>query len=232
MSGLGPYALRFLSACLGTLAVPLTWALGRRCFGSREGLLAALFVAVSPFCVHHAQEVRMYALFMLLATASTYALLKTLAAPRRGSGFLYLLATLGALYTHYAAFLLLGAQAVVVDALAVSIGTSHGVYVSRPELDIDRLKVINAVSPVPLVLHGGSGTPSEQVQEAIRNGITKLNVYADTRLVMNAAFSASMALIKDRPDALPDVVFKPLHDAIVALVTDKIGVAMSGGTAA
>jgi len=114
VSGLGPYALRFLSACLSTLAVPLTGVLGRRCFGSHEGLLAALFVSVSPFCVHHAQEVRMYALFMLLATASTHALLKTLSAPRRGSGFLYLLASLGALYTHYAAFLLLGAQVVVV----------------------------------------------------------------------------------------------------------------------
>jgi fructose-bisphosphate aldolase class II len=124
------------------------------------------------------------------------------------------------------------AKATGVDALAVSIGTSHGVYVSRPELDIDRLKAINAVSPIPLVLHGGSGTPKDQVQEAIRSGITKLNVYADTRLAINGAFSESMAIIARRPDELSDVVFKPLHDAIVNLVTAKIDVTMSGGAVA
>jgi fructose-bisphosphate aldolase class II len=119
-----------------------------------------------------------------------------------------------------------------VDALAVSIGTSHGVYVSRPQLDIDRLKAINAVSSVPLVLHGGSGTPTDQVQEAIRNGITKLNVYADTRLAMNAALPEAVTLVGKRPDELSDIVFRPLHEAIVGLVRDKIRVTMSGGTSA
>ena len=60
-----------------------------------------------------------------------------------------------------------------VDALAVSIGTAHGVYESEPELNIGQLQKINAVSEVPLVLHGGSGTPVDQVQEAIKNGIAK-----------------------------------------------------------
>lgn len=118
-----------------------------------------------------------------------------------------------------------------VDALAVSIGTTHGVYKSTPTLDIDRLKAINAVSPVPLVMHGGSGTPEDQVQAAIRNGITKFNVYADTRLAINGAFRKSAALIAKRPDELPDVVFKPLHDAIVENTRAKIRIAMSGGKA-
>jgi len=120
VSGLSPYVLRFLSACFGTLAVPVVWAIGRRCFGVGEGVLAALLVALLPFCVHHAQEARMYALLMLLATISTYALLKILALRcREGDGILrvsilYQIATLGALYTHYAAWLLLGAQIAVV----------------------------------------------------------------------------------------------------------------------
>lgn len=50
-----------------------------------------------------------------------------------------------------------------VDALAVSIGTSHGMYRSRPTLSISRLKELHAASPVPLVLHGGSDTPNDQV---------------------------------------------------------------------
>jgi len=123
------------------------------------------------------------------------------------------------------------AQATKVDALAVSIGTHHGVYASRPELDIERLQAIDAVSPIPLVLHGGSGTPPDQVQQAIRSGITKLNVYADTRLAMNAAFAESTAIIENRADELSDLVFKPLYEAIFRLVRQKIQVAMSGAHA-
>ncbi len=123
------------------------------------------------------------------------------------------------------------AQASKVDALAVSIGTHHGMYVSRPELDIERLQAINAVSPIPLVLHGGSGTPPDQVQQAIRNGITKVNVYADTRLAMNAALVRSAAIVETRADELSDVVFRPLHEAIVTLVREKIQTAMSGARA-
>ena len=58
-----------------------------------------------------------------------------------------------------------------VDCLAVSIGTQHGHYVAAPHLNIERLKAIKEVVDVPLVLHGGSGTPLDQVQEAIRCGI-------------------------------------------------------------
>ena len=60
-----------------------------------------------------------------------------------------------------------------IDCIAVSIGTQHGVYVAAPHLNIERLKKIHDVVDVPIVLHGGSGTPKEQVQEAIRNGIRK-----------------------------------------------------------
>jgi hypothetical protein len=63
--------------------------------------------------------------------------------------------------------------------LAVSIGTAHGVYISLPNLDITRLEAINKVSKIPLVLHGGSNTPVDQIQNAIRHGNSKINVYAD-----------------------------------------------------
>lgn len=63
-----------------------------------------------------------------------------------------------------------------VDALAVAIGSAHGNYVATPHLDISRLDAIRRATDVPLVLHGGSGIPAGQVQEAVRHGITKMNI--------------------------------------------------------
>lgn len=63
-----------------------------------------------------------------------------------------------------------------VDALAVSIGTIHGLYKGTPNIRVDILKEINEKLQMPLVLHGGSGTPEEKVKECISNGIAKINV--------------------------------------------------------
>jgi ketose-bisphosphate aldolase, class II len=73
------------------------------------------------------------------------------------------------------------AEATGVDSLAVSIGTSHGIYASNrtPELNFERLRELAAAVPVPLVLHGGSGTGDENLRRAVYEGITKLNVYTD-----------------------------------------------------
>ena len=69
-----------------------------------------------------------------------------------------------------------------VDALAVSIGTVHGMYKGAPRIEIGVLKQIAAVVDIPLVLHGGSGTPEETVRECIRNGIAKINVNTEISL--------------------------------------------------
>jgi fructose-bisphosphate aldolase class II/tagatose 1,6-diphosphate aldolase GatY/KbaY len=66
-----------------------------------------------------------------------------------------------------------------VDALAVAIGNSHGKYICDPHLDISRLDEINKTVSLPLVLHGGSGIPKEQMIEAIRHGINKVNIGTD-----------------------------------------------------
>ena len=63
-----------------------------------------------------------------------------------------------------------------VDALAVSIGTVHGMYKAEPNIRVDILKEINDRVSIPLVLHGGSGTPEEKIIECIENGINKINV--------------------------------------------------------
>ena len=73
-----------------------------------------------------------------------------------------------------------------VDALAVSIGTAHGYYKSTPKLDIERCREIAENLPeTPLVLHGGSGTPLEDVRKTIQAGIAKINIateFMDTYL--------------------------------------------------
>ena len=62
------------------------------------------------------------------------------------------------------------------SSVAVAIGSAHGFYKETPKLDIERLKKINAATDVPLVLHGGSGIPNDQLEVAFREGINKFNV--------------------------------------------------------
>ena len=66
-----------------------------------------------------------------------------------------------------------------VDALAVSIGTAHGAYKSKPKLDFDRLADLHAALPVPLVLHGGSGLSDDDFRRSIACGISKVNIFTD-----------------------------------------------------
>jgi ketose-bisphosphate aldolase len=63
-----------------------------------------------------------------------------------------------------------------IDALTVAIGNAHGVYIAEPKLDFDLLAEIPRRSEVPLVLHGGSGIPVDQVHKAISMGVAKMNV--------------------------------------------------------
>ncbi len=63
-----------------------------------------------------------------------------------------------------------------VDALAVSIGTVHGMYKGEPNIRVDILKKLREKIEIPMVLHGGSGTPEDKIKECIQNGICKINV--------------------------------------------------------
>lgn len=62
------------------------------------------------------------------------------------------------------------------DSVAVAVGTAHGFYKETPKLDIARLKAINTATDVPLVMHGGSGVPDDQLAIAFCEGINKFNV--------------------------------------------------------
>lgn len=85
-----------------------------------------------------------------------------------------------------------------IDALAVSIGTSHGNYPDGmvPKFDIERLKKIKELTGAPLVLHGGSGSGEENIRASVANGINKINVGCD---FMNANRDATVKILKDNP---------------------------------
>ena len=108
-----------------------------------------------------------------------------------------------------------------VDALAIAIGTSHGVYKKTPELRIDRLDEITAVCKRPLVLHGGSGTPDDQMQNAIHHGITKINIYSDVVGAMNKGLKDKLNSLEN-PSTWPFIVFEDARVMMKEVVKDKI----------
>ena len=77
-----------------------------------------------------------------------------------------------------------------VDILALSIGTVHGEYRFPPRINIPRLQKISEKVSIPLVMHGGSGTPEEKVAEAVKYGITKLNLATDLVKIVGKATAA------------------------------------------
>lgn len=77
-----------------------------------------------------------------------------------------------------------------IDALAVSIGNAHGQYTKLPQLDFHRLAQIRAAVSIPLVLHGGSGTPEADLRRVIALGIAKVNVATELTSAMRQSLAA------------------------------------------
>ena len=108
-----------------------------------------------------------------------------------------------------------------VDALAIAIGTAHGVYLKTPTLRIDRLDEITAVCDRPLVLHGGSGTPDDQMKMAILHGITKINIFSDVVGALNSGLKAKLNSIQN-PSTWPAFIFEDARAAMREAVRSKI----------
>ena len=83
------------------------------------------------------------------------------------------------------------------DSLAVGIGTAHGVYKGIPHLNFDVLRKIHELVSIPLVLHGTSGVPDEQVTEAMKLGICKVNYATDLRIAFTRGVKEYM---KEKPE--------------------------------
>lgn len=115
-----------------------------------------------------------------------------------------------------------------IDALAISIGTSHGNYPEGmvPEFDIERLKEIKRLTKAPLVLHGGSGSGEKNIINSVKNGINKINVGCD---FMNANRDAAAKHLRENPDInYFDLIHSTEKDSI-ELVRYYIGLSGSKG---
>jgi fructose-bisphosphate aldolase class II len=82
-----------------------------------------------------------------------------------------------------------------VDSLAIAIGTSHGLYPSSitPKLRLDLLETIKSRVEIPLVLHGGSGNPDQEIAGAVERGINKINISSDIKAAYHQAMREVLA---------------------------------------
>ena len=110
-----------------------------------------------------------------------------------------------------------------VDSLAIAIGNAHGDYPLPPSLDLVRLDEINAVTDTPLVLHGGSGIPEDQLVHAFSRGINKFNYGTDIKRCYTLTIRDYMA-DHDPPQSL-DVLGIPVlaQRAMTKLIAAKLG---------
>jgi tagatose 1,6-diphosphate aldolase GatY/KbaY len=74
-----------------------------------------------------------------------------------------------------------------VSTLAPAVGTAHGIYKGDPNIDFERIRNIANQVSVPLVLHGGSGIPDDQVRRAVSLGMSKMNVATELRIIFSDA---------------------------------------------
>lgn len=113
-----------------------------------------------------------------------------------------------------------------VDALAVSVGTAHGVYnVRRPKVDVERLRAIRARVETPMVLHGGSGVPAAMMAGGIHipgGGVSKVNIATDLELAFLGALGREERFSNADAKALPADQMQTARDAVRRVVEEKI----------
>ncbi|MDD4414225.1 MAG: class II fructose-bisphosphate aldolase [Oscillospiraceae bacterium] len=113
-----------------------------------------------------------------------------------------------------------------VAALAVLVGTAHGRYKKPPKIDIQRIVDIKAATGIPLVLHGGSGIPDDEIRAAIRAGIRKVNFGTDVCYAfLDAVFETS------RDVFAIDLFMKPAVKSVKAFAECKIKLLGANGKA-
>lgn len=115
-----------------------------------------------------------------------------------------------------------------VDALAVAIGTAHGQYKFKPELDFERLDRIKKLVDIPIVLHGSSGVPDEAIVRAISLGVRKVNIDTNIR---EAFVKGVRNAVKDPKEIDPRKLLGPAREEMTNIVREKIRLFGSQGKA-
>jgi fructose-bisphosphate aldolase class II len=103
-----------------------------------------------------------------------------------------------------------------VDALAVAVGSSHAMTTRSARLDAELIARLRAAVPVPLVLHGSSGVPDDELRAAIAAGITKVNVGTALNIAYTEALREELAA--DEAVVDPRRYLAPVRDAVTATV--------------
>lgn len=116
-----------------------------------------------------------------------------------------------------------------ISSFAVAIGTAHGIYKGEPKLDLELLERIRQVVAVPLVLHGTSGVPGDQVRACIALGVCKVNYATELRITFSDAVKAALAAKPDQFD--PKKYLGAGRDAVKARVMELIRLCGSDGKA-
>jgi fructose-bisphosphate aldolase, class II len=121
-------------------------------------------------------------------------------------------------------------QATGVDSLAVAIGTYHGIYPAtlKPELKLDLLKEIKERVRIPLVLHGGSNNPDEEIAQAVKLGINKINISSDIKVAYHKKMREVLA---DESLREPLTIQPPCIEAMKTVAGQKIDLFESAGKA-
>lgn len=112
-----------------------------------------------------------------------------------------------------------------IDFLAAGIGNIHGVYPADWQgLNFDRLKEISDAVKMPLVLHGGTGIPDDQIKKAISLGVSKINVNTECQIAFAKATREYIEAGKDQQGKGfdPRKLLLPGTNAVQALVEEKI----------
>ncbi|MDE7352332.1 MAG: class II fructose-bisphosphate aldolase [Acetatifactor sp.] len=113
-----------------------------------------------------------------------------------------------------------------VDCLAVSVGTAHGIYtVRQPHVDYDRLERINSLTDVPLVLHGGSGVPSQMVRKAVQmesGGVSKVNIATDVEQAMLQVVGREGHMTEAELNSCTEEQIAHSREAVKELVKEKM----------
>jgi tagatose 1,6-diphosphate aldolase GatY/KbaY len=115
------------------------------------------------------------------------------------------------------------------DTLAVAIGTAHGLYREPPSLDFERLTALRAAVPVPLVMHGASGVPDDDVKTAVRLGMAKVNFASELKAAFGSALRTYLSTHPEAND--PREYFPAAVQAYVAVIAEKVGLVGSAGRA-
>ncbi len=108
-----------------------------------------------------------------------------------------------------------------IDALAVAIGTSHGLYPAgfEPKLRIDILDEIKKTVEIPLVLHGGSSNPDSEIETAVEHGINKVNISSDIKAPF---YQKCREVLTDQKLREPNVIYPPCIEALREVAGKKI----------